>query len=213
MFTGIIEETGIINGFKLTAVGAELVVNCNKILDDIKIGDSIAVNGVCQTVIKFDKKSFTTELSKETLNVTTFSNTKIGAIVNLERALKLSDRLGGHIVSGHIDGVAKLISINKNAEFYTLNFEIEERFTKYIVKKGSITINGISLTVSNIENAQFEIAIIPHTFKNTNLTTLKVGDIINIEIDVLAKYMEKLIFKEQNISKIDDRFLKENGFY
>ncbi len=211
MFTGIIEEIGVIKEFSKSN-DALIIVACEKILEDVKLGDSIAINGVCQTVVKFDNKSFTVQASSETLAVTSFSSLKTGDAVNLERALTLSTRLGGHIVSGHVDGLAKVKNIQKLSEFYNLKFEIGKDLAKYIVKKGSVTINGISLTVANIGLNEFEVAIIPHTFENTNLKNLKIGDFVNIEVDILAKYVEKFLSTGNN-SAIDANFLKENGFF
>lgn len=211
MFTGIIEEIGIIKEFS-KGNDALVTVACEKVLEDVKLGDSIAINGVCQTVIKFDKTSFTVQVSSETLSVTNFASLKTGDKVNLERALTLSSRLGGHLVSGHVDGLAKLKNIQKLSEFYNLKFEVDKNISKYIVKKGSVTLNGISLTVANIVQNEFEIAIIPHTFENTNLKILKTGDFVNIEVDILAKYVEKFLSTGNN-SSIDMNFLKENGFF
>src|SRR5574344_464469 len=143
MFTGIVEEIGIIKEISRTFDKALLRVECSKVLEGVKLGDSIAVNGVCQTVMKFDKKCFETELSKETLSVTTFSVIKAGEKVNLERALRLEDRLGGHLVSGHIDGIAEIYNIKKIEDFYNISIKIDNKFIKYIVKKGSVTIDGV----------------------------------------------------------------------
>lgn len=225
MFTGIIEEIGIVKEFSKSGKNALIVVECKKILEEVKIGDSIAIDGVCQTVVKFDKNSFSVQVSSETLNVTTFLRLKSGDKVNLERALTLSTRLGGHIVSGHVDGLGKIKSSRTvGSEFYNLKIEIEKELTKYIVKKGSITINGISLTVADITSNEVSIAVIPQTFENTNLKSLKSGDYVNIEVDILAKYVEKLLSTGNNGSnvnqtskinetqKINENFLKENGF-
>lgn len=212
MFTGIIEEIGVIKEFSKSGSSALIVVECKKILEDVKLGDSIAINGVCQTVVRFDKTFFAVQVSSETLFVTNLANLKAGDKVNLERALTLSARLGGHLVSGHVDGLAKVKNIQKLSEFYNLKFEVDKDLSKYIVKKGSVTINGISLTVANIVQNEFEVAIIPHTFDNTTLKCLKIGDFVNIEVDILAKYVEKFLSTGNN-SSIDMNFLKENGFF
>lgn len=212
MFTGIIEEIGTVKELSKSDKNALIVVECKEILEDIKIGNSIAIDGVCQTVIAFDKNNFSAQVSSETLNVTTFSRLKIGSKVNLERALTLNGRFGGHIVTGHIDGLAKVKNIQKQFEFYNIKFEVEKDLAKYIAKKGSITINGISLTVADIVSNEFSIAIIPHTFENTSLSDLKSGDFVNIEVDILAKYVEKILSTGDN-STIDENFLKENGFF
>jgi len=215
MFTGIIEEIGIIKQLNQSGNDALIVVQCKKVLEGTKIGDSIAIDGVCQTVTALSSNSFSAQVSSETLNVTTFSKLKNGNKINLERALTLNSRLGGHIVSGHVDGLGKIKNIQKLNDFYTLKFEVEKDLTKYIAKKGSITINGVSLTVASTLNNEFDVAIIPHTFENTNLNTLKSGDFVNIETDVLAKYVEKILLTDNNSSKkrVDENFLKENGFF
>lgn len=216
MFTGIIEEIGTIKKFSKSGNDALIIVECKNVLEDTKIGDSIAINGVCQTVTSIDKNSFSAQVSSETLNVTTFSKLKTGAKINLERALTLNSRLGGHIVSGHIDGLAKVKNIQKQSEFYNLNFEIEKNLEKYIAKKGSVAINGVSLTIAEIISNEFAVAIIPHTFENTNLNCLKTGDFVNIEVDILAKYVEKILSMNNNKSittVVDENFLKENGFF
>lgn len=211
MFTGIVEETGIISNFSKHTNGAVLTIECKTILQDSKIGDSIAINGVCQTITSLTDNSFTADVSDETLAVTTFSKFKNNDIVNLERALTLNSRLGGHIVTGHVDCVGRLLSCKKLSEFYDFEFEIPQDFTKYIVKKGSITINGISLTVAGTLNNIIKVALIPHTLENTNLKYLKSGDYVNIETDILAKYIEKMT-QANNNSSITMDFLQENGF-
>ena len=212
MFTGIIEEIGKIKSFKKDSNGATIEVDCSLVLEDTKLGDSIAINGVCQTVIELTPNSFKARVSDETLKVTTFENLKSGDIVNLERALTLNSRLGGHIVSGHVDCRGKFTKIEKLTDFYNLEFEIPQNQTKYVVHKGSITINGISLTVAEINHNRFKVAIIPHTFENTNLKALDVGDNVNIETDILGKYVEKMLSLKDNDSKISMTFLQENGF-
>lgn len=212
MFTGIIEEIGTIKGFTKSANSALIVVECSKILENTQIGESIAIDGVCQTVTKFDKGSFSAQVSAETLSVTTFSKLKKGDKVNLERAMMLNGRFGGHIVTGHIDGLAKVKNVQKMSEFYNLKFEIESDLVKYVAKKGSVTLNGISLTVADISGNEFSVAIIPHTFENTTLNYLKTGDFVNFEVDILAKYVEKILSTGNNRA-IDENFLKENGFF
>jgi len=212
MFTGIVEETGLVKKFTKNSDSAILQVECKDVLDGTKIGDSIAVNGVCQTVVGMDNNSFTVEVSLETLSVTNFTDLKSGQIVNLERALTLNSRLGGHIVLGHVDCCAKFLSKQNYGDFYNLEFEIPESQSKYVVTKGSVTINGISLTVAGIVNNKFKIAVIPHTYENTNLSALQPGDFVNIETDILGKYVEKFLSIKDNKSCIDVNFLQENGF-
>lgn len=198
MFTGIVEETGKVKNFN----GRELVIECKKVLKNTQIGDSIAIDGCCQTVVNITSNSFTADVSSETFSITTFKNFKTGQIVNLERALTPSTRIGGHFVQGHVDGTAEYLG--------NMTFKVPENIAKYIVYKGSITVNGISLTVAKNENNTFSAAIIPHTLENTNLKYLKTGDLVNIETDILGRYVEKFLYSQNN--NITEDFLKENGF-
>jgi riboflavin synthase len=210
MFTGLIETLGTIKLLKppILAFEAEL--------DGIKKGDSISVNGVCLTVTDFfnlDGKSVRIEfdLSLETLKRTSLSASGGPSIVNIERALKLSDRLGGHIVTGHVEATTKIQNIVKTGTAYEFIFRMPEETAKYIIEKGSIAIDGISLTVAAANKDSFTVAVIPYTFENTNLKFKKTGDIVNIEPDIVAKYVENLL-KTGNKNKISLAFLKENGF-
>lgn len=203
MFTGIVEETGRIQSI----TSNKITVECKTVLEDTKSGDSIAVNGVCLTVTDLTSGSFTADISSETLRV--IAPLKTGGFVNLERAMSANGRFGGHIVSGHIDGVGKFLGANKNNEFH---FELPTELSKYVIKKGSITINGISLTIAGVGVNEITLAIIPHTLENTNLKFLKSGDFVNIEVDMLAKYVEKFLSTVDNKSNISLEFLKENGF-
>lgn len=212
MFTGIIEEIGEVKSFVKDSNGATIVIGCKEVLKDTKLGDSIAVNGCCQTVVDLGQDFFSARVSDETLDITTFSSLKSGDEVNLERALTLSSRLGGHIVSGHIDCVGKLVKKEQFTDFYNLDFEIPKSQEKYVVYKGSITINGISLTIAKIDENVFRVAVIPHTYNHTNLCHLKIGDSVNIETDILGKYIEKLLSAKDNSSRISLEFLQENGF-
>lgn len=212
MFTGIVEEIGTIKEFAKSGNSALIVVECKKILENTQVGESIAIDGVCQTVTKFDASSFSAQVSSETLKVTTFANLKKGDKVNLERALSVNGRFGGHIVTGHIDGLAKVKNIQKLSEFYNIKFEIPQDLARYVAKKGSVTLNGISLTVADISGNEFSVAVIPHTFTNTTLNYLKTGDFVNFEVDILAKYVEKILSTGNNRA-IDENFLKENGFF
>lgn len=211
MFTGIIEEIGEIKNIQLSPNGAKLEVACNEILKDANLGDSIAINGCCQTVVKFSNSDFSVEVSPETLNVTNFSTLKKGQKVNLERALTPTSRMGGHIVQGHVDLTGTLLKVEKLENFYNMYFETTD--TKYIVQKGSITVNGISLTVADVNETCFKIAVIPHTYKNTTLQTTQIGEIVNIETDILGRYIEKFLSVNNNKkSNISMEFLVENGF-
>lgn len=211
MFTGMIEEIGEIRGLSPNGYGLDVVIDCKKILSDVKVGDSISVNGCCQTVVEFGENYFKTNLSQETLGISTFSNLKVGYSVNLERAVTPNSRLGGHIVQGHVDGVAVLRKVISLGDFFDLYFEVPTNLSRYIAKKGSITVDGISLTVSDETASTFRVSVIPHTFENTTLHFLKIGDKVNIETDIIARYTEKIL-GSGNESRIDENFLKENGF-
>ena len=212
MFTGIIEEKGTITSLNKLQNGAIITVGCKKVLDDLKIDDSIAINGVCQTVVKLLESGFQVFASYETLNVTTFGSLECGDTVNLERALKLSDRLGGHIVSGHVDGVGKLIAREKIGDAYKMTFELPDELIKEVVKKGSIAIDGVSLTIAEVLDNKITIAVIPHTFKNTLLEDLPLNSAVNIETDILGKYVARFIGQNTQKSKITADFLERNGF-
>ena len=208
MFTGIIEETGKVK----TITQNKIKIEAKIVTEGTIIGDSIAVNGVCLTVTDIGKDFFDADISPETLKVTALKNLKTDSFVNLERALLLNKRLGGHIVTGHIDGTGKCLYVKKTNDFYNLTFELTNDCTKYVVKKGSITINGISLTVVDIQNNHITIAVIPHTFENTNFKQLQMGDFVNIETDILAKYVEKFLSTGDNKSGISMEFLMQHGF-
>ena len=208
MFTGIVEEKGKI----LSVTNNKISVSANKVLDGTKLGDSIAVNGACLTVVDIKNDCFTADVSEETLKITALNKLKIGSYVNLERAIPINGRLGGHIVSGHVDGIGKVTKITKNEKFYDFEFELNEDNSKYTVKKGSIAINGISLTIAAVRKNIITIAIIPHTYENTALQYLQVGDYVNIETDILAKYVEKFLSTGDNRTGISMEFLHEHGF-
>ena len=212
MFTGLIEELGIVKSFERNSAGALLIVECKKILDDVRLGASVAINGACHTVVDFSDNSITVQTSNETLNVSNFGSLKKGDKVNLERAMTLSSRLDGHLVSGHIDGMATFIDKKIDGFSNKLFFKLDEKLKKYVIYKGSIAINGISLTIASLENTVFSVEIIPHTMQETNLADLKLGDIVNIETDVIAKYVENFSHVSNNTTKITKSFLEENGF-
>ena len=208
MFTGIVEEIGEI----VSVTNSKIAVECKRILTGTNIGDSIAVNGVCLTAAKIGQNLFEADVSEETFRVTSLGKLKTGDAVNLERAIPADGRFGGHIVTGHIDGIGKIVSIKKNLESYDLIIELKESESKYTVKKGSIAINGVSLTVANINKNIIKIAIIPHTFENTTIKELSGGDYVNIETDILSKYVEKFLSTRDNKTEIDMNFLIKNGF-
>jgi len=210
MFTGIIEEKGFIKSIRSGGRSSRMVISAAKILEDLKIGDSINTDGVCLTVTEFSSSSFTVDVMPETLLRSTFGKLKPGSTVNLERALRLSDRLGGHIVSGHIDGSGRLEKIRKDENAIWLSIIAEEPILRYIVEKGSVAIDGISLTVAKVDHRAFEVSVIPHTQAETTILTKKTGDAVNIECDIIGKYIEKL--SKTNGGKMDVNFLAENGF-
>jgi len=208
MFTGIIEEVGRVQ----TITNNKISIQANTVLADTKIGDSIAVNGVCLTVTKLNEKSFDADISPETMRITALNELRIGDFVNLERAIPANGRFGGHIVSGHTDGKGRGKYIRKDSDFYTIELEISADISKYVVKKGSITVNGISLTVADIHENIITIAVIPHTYENTNLKYLEIGNYVNIETDIIAKYVEKFLSTSDNKSGISMEFLMQHGF-
>ena len=215
MFTGIIEELGVIKKITKGVNSEKLLIQCNKVLEETKLGDSICTNGVCLTVTDINDHSFQADVMTETLLRSNLGNLTLGSEVNLERALTLSSRLGGHIVSGHIDGVGKIVSLKRIDNSIEVTIEAKLSILKYIIEKGSITIDGISLTVTYVDNKAFKVCIIPHTGENTILLKKKVGESVNLECDILGKYVERLLsFKveEKKKSNISEGFLRENGF-
>jgi len=210
MFTGIIEEIGSIKKIDRKGQGLQLMISCQEILEDMKIGDSISTNGVCLTVTSLGSDYYTTDVMPETVKLSTFSRMRTGESVNLERALALGDRFGGHMVSGHIDGTGEIIRKVKDSNATRLLIRCSEDMLRYTVIKGSITIDGISLTVASITNCEFEVSIIPQTKEDTTLLSKALGDYINIENDIVAKYIEK--FTSTNKETITTDFLSKNGF-
>lgn len=218
MFTGIVEELGIVKSIASGAKSIQLTIVAKKILSDLAIGDSIAVNGTCLTVIRFNAHEFTADVMPETMRLTVLTYLKIGDTVNLERALTLSSRLGGHIVSGHVDGLGEIVDKQKEDNAIMIKVKGSEELTKYIIKKGSVTIDGISLTVVDVGETWFSISMIPHTAAVTTLGFKNPGDFVNIENDLIGKYVEKLLIcgekkKDQgSSSKITKDFLSQYGF-
>ena len=204
MFTGMIEELGHIQSVRFKGNSAELSIACSKVLENIELGDSIAVNGVCLTAVSFTAKSFVADASSETLTRTSLKQAVPGAVVNLERAMQMGGRFGGHIVQGHVDGTGQLLKTESDGEFWTLTISAPEAIRKYIAEKGSVCIDGISLTVAKDLDSAFTIAIIPHTYSNTNLYTLKPGNIVNIEVDVISRYTEKLLKSDTKEDKLSE---------
>ena len=216
MFTGIVEEMGQIRSIVRGASSAVLSIEANLILEDLKIGDSVAVNGVCLTATSMGAGGFTADVMHETLNRSSLGALQKGSHVNLERAMLANGRFGGHIVSGHIDGTGTIGSIQKddNALWYTIL--ADAKLLRYIVEKGSVTIDGISLTVADVQSDRFAVSLIPHTAKVTVLGEKRTGDIVNLETDIIGKYVEKLmkpaVEETKQKSGITMEFLAENGF-
>jgi riboflavin synthase len=222
MFTGIIKETGKVINVNKIRDGIEIEVSCSVMIEEISEGDSVCVNGVCLTVKKSTENSFFSDISFSTLSSTSFKDIKPGSTVNLEDSLKLDDRLGGHFVTGHIDCITDILEIEKHGDFYRIKFRSPENILPYIAQKGSIAIEGISLTVENIEDMFFSVVVIPYTFNNTTLKSRRHGDEVNLEVDLIARYVSRFIsqidlknIENKNINK--DEILKEKlikyGFY
>lgn len=215
LFTGIVEELGTVSRIAMGAHSAVLTIEAKLILDDLKIGDSVAVNGICLTATSVGPKGFTADVMHETLNRSSLGGLRQGAHVNLERAMAAGGRFGGHIVSGHVDGTGRIRSVKKddNAVWYTI--EAGPEILRYVVEKGSITIDGISLTVASVSHDSFSISAIPHTVAVTLLKEKGVGDTVNLENDIIGKYVEKLLSPAQEAKKkssIDREFLAKYGF-
>ena len=196
MFTGLVQAQGSVLSLDQVANSAVLKISAPSDFDDVALGESIAINGVCLTVTNKHFLELDFDVMGETLNLTNLGTLSSGNQVNLERALKISDRLGGHIVQGHVDGRSQLLSRSKEPNWEVLTFEVNDSFARYVVKKGSITVDGVSLTVSNVGDSTFEVSLIPTTLVSTNLGELAVGKVVNIEVDVIAKYVESMIGRE-----------------
>lgn len=219
MFTGIIEGLGKITGIRPAGEGKRLALNADFPLEDSKIGDSIAVNGACLTAVTISKSRFEVDVSPETLDKTTLKNIKINDRVNIERALRLSDRLDGHLVSGHIDGIARITHKNRHGNAIVVGFSVGQSLARYMIAKGSVAIDGISLTINSCDQQSFEVSIIPHTADITTIGIKTVGDTVNIETDMLGKYVEKFLTNrhttdnDKNTKKpVDMEFLLKTGF-
>ncbi|MBR3569668.1 MAG: riboflavin synthase [Oscillibacter sp.] len=211
MFTGIIEETGKIRSATRGARSAALSIGAAEILPDLKTGDSVAVNGVCLTATTVDGGGFTADVMHETLRRSTLGGLSAGDAVNLERAMPANGRFGGHIVSGHIDGVGKIVAIRRDDNAVWYEIEAPEKLRRYVVEKGSIAIDGISLTVAAVDGRTFSVSVIPHTLSATALGARRVGSGVNLETDIIAKYVESLLRPDSGRG-IDREFLARNGF-
>ena len=212
MFTGIIEEVGSLKKLQKEAAGAVFEISCKRVLEGLQIGDSIAANGVCLTATAFTSHSFTAAAMHETLRRSTLGNLHPGSPINLERAMAANRRFGGHMVAGHIDGTGTISNIEKdgNAVWYTL--QASPQILRYIVEKGSVALDGISLTVAEVRADYFKVSVIPHTLAQTALAQKRTGDCVNIENDIIGKYVEKLLGTPQKSSGITKEFLSRYGF-
>ncbi len=211
MFTGIIEEIGTLKAIQKGPSSARLHIKAQKVLDDLKLGDSLATDGVCLTITNIYQDSLKVDVMHETLNKSTLGDLKAGDRLNLERAMRLSDRIGGHILSGHIDGVGKIERFEKDDIATWVYIQTSKHLLKYMVDKGSIAIDGISLTIGTVTEKGFNVSIIPHTQAQTTLLDKAVGTHVNLEVDLLAKYVEKLVHREKD-TPLDEAFLKKHGF-
>ena len=212
MFTGIIEERGILQEVQRSVNCAKVTIQAKKVLEEIKLGDSIAVNGICLTVTSFTKDVFTADVMPETWRRCSISQLNNGQIVNLERAMPINGRFGGHIVSGHIDGMGKIQGIKQEENAVLYEILTEEKILRYVVEKGSIAIDGISLTVTNVTDKSFFVSVIPHTVQNTNLKERKKGEFVNLEADCIGKYVSKFLGLTKKEETITEKFLMEHGF-
>ncbi len=219
MFTGIIEGTGKLLAKRGAGGGVSFDLQAGFALTDPEEGESIAINGVCLTAYNINGQRFCVDVSPESLSRTTLGELGVGELVNMERALRLSDRLGGHIVSGHVDCVAEVLTREAKGDFTLFSFSFPQEFGRYVIEKGSVTINGVSLTVNSCTKSTFEVSIIPHTLKVTALSALTRGSKVNIEVDIIGKYVEKMLQpaptkdgQKNGNGGINPAFLAENGF-
>lgn len=215
MFTGIVEEMGAITSLEKTLAATRLTILASAVMGDLKIGDSVSVNGTCLTVVTKGERNFVVEVSPETLSVTTLGQLTGGAPVNLERAMRLNERIGGHLVAGHVDGVGTIRSRHQEGNAICFTIEAPSDILRYCVTKGSITIDGVSLTINEVADHSFSIVIIPHTAKVTILGLKQVNDTVNLESDLIGKYVERLLQERSQLPKttpvIDKDYLAKRG--
>jgi riboflavin synthase len=213
MFTGLIEEKGKVLKIEYRGKEKRLTIGLSPDLTEVQVGDSININGACLTVVHQKEQKIEVDLSQETLQKTVLEELKEGDQVNLERALKLTDRLGGHIVTGHIDGIGEIVERWSERDFLQLRIRIPESVSRYVVQKGSIAIDGISLTVNEYQGDEIQMTLIPYTIHKTTLGDKRVGDRVNVEADILGKYVEKLLNRgDKKSAQLDLSFLEEHGF-
>ncbi|WP_042349815.1 riboflavin synthase [Bacillus massiliigorillae] len=212
MFTGIVEDMGKVSAMTQGPNSMQLTIQSSKIVEDVHLGDSIAVNGVCLTVISFTKGSFTVDVMPETVKATSIQSVRIGSVVNLERAMSANGRFGGHFVSGHVDGTGIILRKQKRENAVYIDIRIDESISKYCIPKGSIAIDGISLTIFGIEKQKLTVSLIPHTYEKTLLGLKKENDVVNIENDLLGKYVIHQMERNHSTTTISKEFLLQNGF-
>ncbi|PLX98947.1 MAG: riboflavin synthase [Desulfuromonas sp.] len=215
MFTGLVEDCGLIKSLNQSGTGVRLTVESSLPTGELSIGDSVAVNGACLTVVEKDAKTFTVDMSPETFERTTFSKLTSGHRLNLERALRVGDRLGGHIVTGHIDCVGMVDSVRREQNAVVIMLTVPDDYARYLVAKGSVAIDGISLTINTVDNSSFSVSIIPHTLSATTLVDCQPGRLVNIETDILGKYIERLLGQGSGAgerSNLTSDFLAKHGF-
>jgi riboflavin synthase len=217
MFTGLIEGTGTLKTIESRGKDMRLSIEASFDLEGFQLGESVSVDGVCLTVVSWEARTFTVDVSQETLSRSTLGQRHRGDEVNLERALRLGDRLGGHLVNGHVDGKGGVIGRKRRGDSWVFQFKVAVELGRYIIEKGSVAVNGVSLTVNSCDENSFEVNIVPHTFQVTTLEGLQVGDEVNIEVDIIGKYVEKFVrhMQESNsssTSKVDKGFLAKHGF-
>ena len=211
MFTGIIEEMGTVRRLNQSPNRCELELSASKVLEGTQIGDSIAVNGVCLTVIRLGEEHFTADVMPETLRRSNLGQLKPGSKVNLERAMAANGRFGGHIVAGHIDGTGKILAMQPEGNAVLVTISVTPELLRYVVEKGSIAIDGISLTVAKVSHTDFTVSLIPHTGEETTLLKHRAGEIVNLETDIIGKYVEKLMQPKSN--GVTMELLQQNGFF
>jgi riboflavin synthase len=213
MFTGIVEDTGKVLRIEHRGQEKKLILELPPHLTEVQLGDSININGVCLTIVQKNEQKVELDLSLETLQKTALRELKEGDRVNLERALRLTDRLGGHIVTGHVDGIGEIVEKREDRDFLRLRIRIPESVSRYVVQKGSVAIDGISLTVNEYQEGEIRVTLIPYTIEKTTLRQKRVGDPVNLEADILGKYVEKFLDRgDKKIGEINLSFLKDHGF-
>jgi riboflavin synthase len=216
MFTGIIEGVGTVRAVKRKGDGLEVEISCDFDLERTNVGDSISVNGCCLTVTSRLGRSFWADISPETRDGSTLGEIREGASVNLERSLLVGSRLDGHIVQGHVDGIGQIVEIKENTGFREVFIEIPDNLSRYIVEKGSVAVDGVSLTINGVDGNRFSVMVVPHTQLKSTFQALRGGEKVNLEVDIIGKYVEKLTFLDseqyERGSKITEEFLKKHGF-